>query len=331
MNPPRQPRVVALSGGVGGAKMALGLRHALADDELAVVVNTGDDFEHLGLHISPDIDTTLYTLAELENPATGWGRRNETWTFMRTLEELGGETWFRLGDSDLALHVERTRRLRAGESLTAVTAAVARRYGIAAQILPMTDHAVRTQVMTDAGELAFQEYFVHRQCQPRVSALRFAGHETARPSAEVRAALTTPALEAIVICPSNPYLSIDPLLSVPGMHELLRAAAAPVIAIAPLVGGQAVKGPTAKIMAELGIPVSSLEVARHYAGLIDGFVLDERDRPLADELAAQLQRPILVVDTLMKTLVDKQRLARATLDFAANLPKRRGSDAEDRA
>ncbi len=311
--------VVAISGGVGGAKMALGLLHALPQNTLSVVVNTGDDFEHLGLHISPDLDTTLYTLAGLANPETGWGRRDETWSFLHALEQFGGETWFRLGDADLALHLLRTQRLAAGESLTRITAALARQLGIAAQILPMSDASVRTRVATEAGELEFQDYFVRRRCQPRVSALRFAGAETAQPSAEVRAALQTPQLDAVVICPSNPYLSIDPILAVPGMRELLRDAPAPVVAIAPLVGGAAVKGPTAKIMGELGIPISSLAVAQHYAGLIDGFVLDVRDKAVEPQLGL----PTLVTDTLMQTLDDRLRLARATLDFAATLGKQR--------
>lgn len=312
-------RVVAISGGVGGAKMALGLLHVLPPQGLSVVVNTGDDFEHLGLHISPDLDTTLYTLAGLANPQTGWGRRNETWSFLHALEQFGGETWFRLGDGDLALHLQRTRWLSGGERLTRITADLAQQLGVAAQILPMSDDPVRTCVVTDEGELEFQEYFVRRQCRPRVSAMRFAGAEKAQPTAEVRAALRATWLDAIVICPSNPYLSIDPILAVPGMRDLLREAPAPVIAIAPLVGGAAVKGPTAKIMAELGVPVSSLAVAQHYTGLIDGFVLDVRDRAIE----AQLELPTLVIDTLMKTLDDRLRLARATLDFAATLGKAR--------
>ncbi len=319
-------RVVAISGGVGGAKMALGLLHALPPQALHVIVNTGDDFEHLGLRISPDLDTTLYTLAGLANPQTGWGRRDETWTFLRSLEQLGGETWFKLGDGDLALHLLRTQRLAAGDSLTRIITDLAQRMGIAAQILPMSDDLVQTRVATDgtdAGELEFQDYFVRLQCQPRVSALRFAGAESARPTAEVRAALTDPQLDAIIICPSNPYLSIDPILAVPGMRELLRDAAAPVIAIAPLIGGSAVKGPTAKIMGELGIPITSLAVAQHYAGLLDGYVLDECDRAQA----AQIGLPTLVTDTLMQSLDDRLRLARETLDFAATLGKQRRTPA----
>ncbi|MBP9714584.1 MAG: 2-phospho-L-lactate transferase [Sterolibacterium sp.] len=320
----RQRRVVALSGGVGGAKMALGLLHVVPPEQLTVIVNTGDDFEHLGLAISPDIDTALYSLAGIANPETGWGRRDETWTFMQAMESLGGETWFRLGDGDLALHVERTRRLKAGASLTTVIAEFARRLGITAQVLPMSDAPVRTRVTTDVGELDFQDYFVRRQCQPRVAALRFAGVEAAAPTAQVCAALTAPDVDAIIICPSNPYLSIDPILALPGMRELLRQTAAPVIAISPLVGGAAVKGPTAKIMNELGISVSPLAVAQHYGGLLDGFVLDVRDAAVEAELAA-IGLPTRVTDTLMKSLADRQRLAQTTLDFARTLSQRKAA------
>lgn len=311
-------RVVALSGGVGGAKMALGLQHVLAPGQLTLIVNTGDDFEHLGLNISPDIDTALYTLGDLANQELGWGRRNETWSFMQAMESLGGETWFRLGDGDLALHVERTRRLHAGQTLTQITQDIATRFGIHTRVLPMSDAPLRTRVTSDIGELDFQDYFVRHQCQPRVAALRFAGAEAAAPTAEVCAALTAPDVAAIIICPSNPYLSIDPILALPGLRELLRQAAAPVIAISPLVGGTAVKGPTAKIMQELGITVSALAVARHYGELLDGFVLDVRDAALADELRT-LDLPLLITDTLMKTLADRQRLAQETLAFAATL------------
>ncbi len=319
---PQPRRVVALSGGVGGAKMAVGLLHVVPPEQLTVIVNTGDDFEHLGLSISPDIDTALYSLAGIANPETGWGRRDETWTFMQAMESLGGATWFKLGDGDLALHVERTRQLQSGASLTSVIAEFARRLGIAAQVLPMTDAPVRTRVTTEIGELDFQDYFVRRQCQPRVAALRFAGATAAAPTAQVCAALTDPAVDAIIICPSNPYLSIDPILALPGMRELLRQSAAPVIAISPLVGGAAVKGPTAKIMHELGISVSPLAVAQHYGDLLDGFVLDERDAAVESELAT-LGLPTYVTDTLMKTLADRQRLARVTLDYAQTLKQRK--------
>jgi LPPG:FO 2-phospho-L-lactate transferase len=312
------PRVVALSGGVGGAKLSLGLYRLLPPDSLAVIVNTGDDFEHLGLTICPDLDTTLYTLAGLANPELGWGRRDETWTFMKTLESLGGESWFRLGDGDLALHVERTRRLKAGETLSAVIAAVAARLGIQATILPMSDDPVRTRVATDAGELAFQDYFVRLRCAPQVRALRFAGAAAAAVAPGALAALAAPQLEAIILCPSNPYLSVDPILAVPGMRAALRSSGAPVIAVTPLVGGEAIKGPTAKIMRELGLAPSPLTIAHHYAGLIDGFVLDARDSALAPQFAL----PVHVTDTVMVALTDRERLAREALSFAARLGRR---------
>lgn len=307
--------VVALSGGVGGAKLSLGLLGVLPPQALSIIVNTGDDFEHLGLHISPDIDTTLYTLAGLVNPETGWGQRDETWLFMEEQARSGGETWFKLGDRDRQVHAERTLRLQRGETLSGITRDFARRFGIAAQIIPMSDDAVRTRVLTNEGELGFQEYFVRRQCRPSVSGLFFEGAATARPSADAVAALSARNLAAIIICPSNPWLSIDPLRALPGMRELLRASGAPVVAVSPLVGGKAVKGPTAKIMDELGLPVTPAAVARHYAGWIDGFVLDIRDEGCAE----QIDIPTLSVDTLMQSLSDRQRLAAETLKFAASL------------
>ncbi|MCC7198446.1 MAG: 2-phospho-L-lactate transferase [Gammaproteobacteria bacterium] len=313
--------IVALTGGVGGAKLALGLQRVLAPDALVLVVNTGDDFVHLGLHVSPDIDTVVYTLTGLVNVETGWGRADETWTFMQALAGLGGETWFRLGDGDLAMHVERTRRLAAGESLSAVTAHLARRLGLGVKILPMSDDPVRTRIVTADGELDFQNYFVERRCVPVVTALGYAGADTARPAPGVLEALRAPGLEAVVICPSNPWLSIDPILAVPALRVALHDCAAPVIAVSPLVGGQAVKGPTAKIMAELGMPVYAAAVARHYEGLLDGFVLDERD---AGD-AAQIGVPVCIADTLMRDLADRERLARTTLEFAGTLAGGRGA------
>jgi LPPG:FO 2-phospho-L-lactate transferase len=307
--------VVALSGGIGGAKLALGLYRVLPADTLTVVVNTGDDFEHLGLTVCADIDTTLYTLSGLANTELGWGRREETWTFMQVLESLGGESWFRLGDGDLALHVERTRRLKSGEPLSEIVADIAQRLGITAQVVPMSDAPVRTRVATAAGELAFQDYFVRRRCEPRVTAIRFEGDAAARPCTRALTALASDALESIVICPSNPYLSVDPILAVPGYREALQQARVPVIAVTPLVGGAAIKGPTAKIMAELGVPQSALAVAHHYQGLIDGFVLDERDAALA----AQFDLPVHIADTLMQSLPDRERVAREVLAFAAAL------------
>jgi LPPG:FO 2-phospho-L-lactate transferase len=313
--------VVALCGGIGGAKLALGLYRVLPPEHLTLIVNTGDDFDHLGLRICPDLDTTLYTLADLANPEAGWGRRDETWTFMKTLADLGGETWFRLGDADLALHVERTRRLQAGEPLSRIAADVAQRFRIHAAIVPMSDEAVRTRVHTREGVLAFQEYFVRRRCEPAVTALEYAGAAAARIAPQALAALKAADVAAIILCPSNPYLSVDPILALPGMRAALKAAPAPVIAVTPLVAGKAIKGPTAKIMAELEVPLSSAAIARHYADFIDGFVLDRADATLVPAFSCSL----LVADTLMVTLADRERLAREVLQFAATLRR----EAED--
>lgn len=304
--------VVALSGGVGGAKLALGLSRVLPAEELLIVANTGDDFEHLGLTICPDIDTLTYTLAGLDNPATGWGRRDETWSFMETIATLGGEDWFRLGDRDLALHVERTRRLRAGESLSQVTADVCRRLGIGPRVLPMSDDRVRTRVRSDSGWIDFQDYFVRQQCRPVVRELAFAGAADARPQPEALAALAGGNVRAVVICPSNPFISIEPILAVPGLRAALANCGAPVVAVSPIIGGRAVKGPTAKMMQELGLEVSSATVAKRYGGLLDGYVVDADD---ASGIEAQLH----VAPTLMTTLEDREALARAVLGFADRL------------
>lgn len=315
-----EPRVVALSGGVGGAKLSLGLYRVLPAQSLTVIVNTGDDFDHLGLRVCPDLDTTLYTLADLANVELGWGRRDESWAFMEALATLGGETWFRLGDKDLALHVERTRRLKAGETLSAFVADITQRLGIRAAIVPMTDDLVRTRVSTkEEGELDFQDYFVRRRCEPQVTALTFEGATRAQLAPLAQAALAHPQLEAILLCPSNPYLSVDPILAVPGMRDALRHAAAPVIAVTPIVAGRAVKGPTAKIMADLAVPLSAVAVARHYEGLIDGFVLDQVDAALTPQFSCAVQ----TADTVMRTRADRERLARESLAFARSLqPKK---------
>ncbi|HZT02576.1 MAG TPA: 2-phospho-L-lactate transferase [Steroidobacteraceae bacterium] len=307
--------VLALTGGVGGAKLCLGLQRVLPAGALRIIVNTGDDFEHLGLTISPDVDTTLYTLAGLANTELGWGRRDETWSFMRVLESLGGPAWFRLGDADLALHVERTRRLAAGETLTDIVAEVARRFGVPSRVLPMSDDPVRTMVGTAAGELAFQEYFVRERCAPAVTQLRYAGADCARIASAAADSLADPRLTAIIIAPSNPYLSIDPALAIPGLRSALRARRAPAIAVTPLIGDAAVKGPTAKIMRELGLTPSALTVCEHYRDLIDGFVLDERDAALAGRLSL----PSKLCDTLMHSLEDRERVARCALALAQEL------------
>lgn len=313
-------RYVTLSGGVGGAKLALGMTHAVDPEDLLVVANTGDDFEHLGLTVCPDLDTLMYTLAGLANPETGWGRAGETGTFMRALAALGGETWFFLGDGDLATHVERTRRLRAGESLAAITADFCKRLGIAASVVPMSDDPVRTMVQTPAGELAFQHYFVREQCRPAVTGFRFDGAERARPHPELLTALAGEALEAVLIAPSNPYISIDPILAVPGVRQAVAACRAPVVAVSPIVGGRAIKGPTAKMMAELGLPATVLSVAEHYHGLIDGLVLDREDgETAARQVRDRLGLRTLVTDAVMTTLEDRVRLAREAIRFAAEI------------
>lgn len=305
---------VALSGGVGGAKLALGLSRLLGP-ALSVVVNTGDDFDHLGLRICPDIDSVLYKLAGLSDEQRGWGRAGETWNFMQALAGLGGESWFQLGDKDLALHVERTRLLRQGETLTEVTAHVARQLGVASHILPMSDDPVSTEIDSSEGRLPFQRYFVEHQCRPVLHGLHYAGARVARLSDAVARALQAPDLRGIIICPSNPYLSIDPILAMPAFLKALQAADVPVVAVSPIIANAAVKGPTAKIMRELGVTPSSLTVAQHYRGLIDGLVIDSSDHAESDAISL----PVLQTPTLMKTAEDSERVARAALEFCARL------------
>lgn len=305
-------RVVALSGGVGGAKLALGLARVLGEDELVVVANTGDDFVHLGLAISPDVDTLLYTLAGLADPVRGWGLRDETWTFMAALERLGGDTWFRLGDADLALHVERTRRLAAGATLTEVTDALRRRLDIGARVLPMSDDPVRTRLRTDAGWLDFQDYFVRRRCEPVIHEIAFEGARVAAAAPAVLEALRDPALRAVVICPSNPLLSIGPMLAIRALRAALIDSPAPVVAVSPVIAGAAVKGPTAKLLRELGHESSAAAVARAYLDFVDVFVADEADAATTVPPGMRLE----TAPTLMASLEDRERLARAVLAAA---------------
>lgn len=313
--------IVALCGGVGGAKLAAGLAAVTQahQGQLTIAINTGDDFDHLGLHISPDLDTVLYTLAGLSDPVRGWGRADESWHFMAALEAFGGEHWFALGDRDLALHVARQQRLINGETLSEVTAAMARRCGVRARLLPMSDDPVRTIVHTDAGALAFQHYFVKHRCEPAVRDITYAGAATARANPALLDALADPGLTAIVICPSNPYLSIDPILALPGIRQALHGACAPIVAVSPIVAGEAVKGPTAKIMNELGIEATPAAIAEHYRGLLDGFVIDELDA----EQAPRISIPLQVAQTVMRTAHDKHALAEVVLKFADSLAKRR--------
>jgi LPPG:FO 2-phospho-L-lactate transferase len=310
-----QEHVLALAGGVGGAKLAAGLA-AVLGERLTVLVNTGDDFEHLGLHISPDLDTVMYTLAGLSNPETGWGLAGESWTFMEQLARLGGPAWFRLGDRDLATHAMRTARLAQGETLTAVTADLCRALGVRPKVLPMTDDRVRTTIHSNGEALPFQDYFVRLQCAVPVSKLSFDGAAQAH---------FNPALDqlrgrlsAIVICPSNPYLSIDPILALPGLRDWLKLAGAPVVAVSPIVAGAAIKGPAAKIMGELGLQPSAAAVARHYEGLIDSFVVDELDAN-GMETISTLGIAVRSMQTIMRTQGDRVTLARGCLAFAETL------------
>ena len=304
---------LAITGGVGGAKLALGLAHILPADKVAFAVNTGDDFEHLGFAISPDIDTLTYTLSDLANKELGWGRQDETWAFMDALESLGGETWFRLGDKDLALHAYRTAELKAGRSLTEVTAAICRKLGIQHTVLPMSDDPVRTTVLTAEGPLAFQHYFVRDRCAPAVSGFEFRGVEDACLNPDIEDLL--PNLKGVIICPSNPFVSVDPLLSIGNTRAQLAELDAPVVAVSPIVGGTAIKGPTAKMMAELSIPSTAAAVAAHYDGLINGFVLDDQDA----DLVGSLKVPSTATQSVMLTLDDRISLAQATLEFLNEL------------
>lgn len=311
--------IIALSGGVGGAKLALGLSRVMPPEDLVVVVNTGDDFEHLGLSISPDIDTVTYTLAGLANRELGWGRHDETWSFMETMEQLGGDTWFRLGDRDITLHVERTRRLRNGETLSAVTADLCQRLGIRSRVVPMSDDPVRTRLRTPEGWLDFQEYFVLRRCEPIVHELLFQGAGAARAHPEFLAALSHPDLEAIVICPSNPFISVEPILAIPGVRQAMIDSPVPIIAVSPIIAGQAVKGPTAKMMTELGMDPSAGTVAHRYNDLLDGYVIDHADMSEVVSIDAR----VTLAQTLMRTMEDREALARTVIDAAAVLRRRK--------
>jgi LPPG:FO 2-phospho-L-lactate transferase len=302
--------IVAFAGGVGGAKLADGLTRCLPPENLTIIVNTGDDFEHWGLKICPDLDTVCYTLAGLANPETGWGRINETFNALENITRVGGQAWFRIGDRDLATHVERTRRLREGMPLSAITQDFCRAWGIRHTVLPVTNDAVPTMVDTvEQGELAFQEYFVHQHCEPQVKGFRFDGAEAAQPAPGVLDAIRK--ADAIVFCPSNPWVSIDPILAVLGPTALQEKQ---VIAVSPIIGGQAIKGPAAKMFAELGVEPSALAVAKHYGSLLSGFVIDTVDAALTDEIQQMGIRP-LVVNTIMKTGEERQQLAQDVLNF----------------
>jgi len=299
-------KIVALAGGVGGAKLAHGLAQILKPEELTIIVNTGDDFEHYGLTICPDLDTVCYTLAGLANPETGWGRVNESWNVFENFSKLGGPDWFRLGDQDLGTHLERTRRLKGGDSLSQITKDFCKSWGIQHTVLPMSDQPVRTIVDTDEGELAFQEYFVHRRCEPRVKGFRFEGAKSAEAVLGAKEALES--ADAVVICPSNPWVSIDPILRIfPKIEK-------PVFAVSPIIGGETVKGPAAKMYRELGIEPSAFAVANHYRGLATGFILDTIDAQLIESVRG-LNMQVLVTNTLMKGHEYRRQLASDVLNF----------------
>ena len=310
--------ILALAGGVGGAKLARGLAGVLDPGRLTVAVNTGDDFEHMGLPISPDLDTVMYTLAGRANPDTGWGVAGETWSFMEAVEDLGGDTWFRLGDRDLATHVLRRRMLDRGKTLSEATDALAGALGIRHRIVPMSDRPVRTVVETDEGTLPFQDYFVRRRCEPRALTFRFENIDSVEPSPGLAAALANPELDAVVVCPSNPYVSVAPILGIPAVAGFIEARKVPVVAVSPIVGGRAIKGPAAKMMAELGAETSALGIATHYGALIDGLVIDEVDAALAPDIEAS-GMAAHVARTVMRNEGDSRELARETLAFAAGL------------
>ncbi|MFL3655112.1 MAG: 2-phospho-L-lactate transferase [Halioglobus sp.] len=311
-----QESVLALSGGVGGAKLALGLADVLPQGQLHVMANTGDDFRHLGLHISPDIDTLLYTLSGKANEVLGWGLAGETWSVMDALERLRGDTWFRLGDNDLATHLWRTAQIEEGASLLQITDTLARQLGIHSHIHPMCEERVSTIVHSEGRNLPFQHYFVREQCKPAVTGFSFEGIAQASPNPNVMALLADEAFSAIVVCPSNPFVSVDPILQIPQMWTTLRDSAAPLVLVSPIVGGIALKGPAAKMMSELGVPVTALGVAQHYCDLypdlLDYFVIDESDATLAPEIAS-LGVEVAIAPTIMNNLGDKQRLAQCVL------------------
>jgi LPPG:FO 2-phospho-L-lactate transferase len=309
--------IVALAGGVGGARLAVGLAAVLPPERLTVVVNTGDDFEHVGLAICPDLDTVMYTLARLNNPELGWGRADETWSFMETLQALGGETWFRLGDRDLAVHVMRTAALARGERLSDITRTLTQRLGIAHAVVPMSDDPVRTVVVTHEGELPFQDYFVRRRCEPAVSGFRFEGASSAGAPDALRSIMGS-RVDAVVVCPSNPFVSIAPMLGVAEIRDWLARRTFPVIAVSPIVGGEAVKGPAAKMMRELGVDASASGVARYYGSLVDAWVIDQRDAEAEPEIAA-LGKRVRVTDTLMTATAKSAALATAVLELASEV------------
>ncbi len=311
----QQRNVVALAGGVGGAKLALGLAKTLSPDRLTIIGNVADDFVHYGLHISPDLDTVMYTLAGIANPLTGWGLDGDTWRMFDMLARYGEDVWFRLGDKDLATHVLRSYWLSQNVPLTTITARLSKQLGVGPRLLPVTDEAVATMVDTrEHGVLGFQEYFVRHRWQPTVTRVWFEGVETAHMTDQVAAALAS--ADLIVMCPSNPVLSIAPILAVPGVRELICQRRGICVAVSPFIGGNAVKGPAAKLLPELGLDISAAGVAHYYAGLLNGLVVDEADRA---QTARGVDVPVLVTRTLMQSEDDKRRLAEEVIAWGWSL------------
>lgn len=310
-------KITALSGGIGGAKLAVGLQEVLPPGDLTVIVNTADDFEHWGLTVCPDLDTVMYTLAGVHDEKNGWGRADESYTVMDSMGKIGAEEWFTLGDRDMATHLRRTEWLRQNISLTEVTERLRRSFGVPSTILPMSDNSVQTLVHTDEGDLPFQHYFVRCRCEPMVIDLTYVGADKAHPSDAVLDAIAD--ADAIVLCPSNPYLSIDPILSVRGLKQAVRKANKPKIAVSGIVGGEAIKGPAAKMMMEMGKDVNPLTVIQHYGDLINGFVLDERDKNQRSSVEKSGTVELMVTNTVMDSMEIKRELASNILEFAKTI------------
>jgi LPPG:FO 2-phospho-L-lactate transferase len=307
-------KVLALTGGVGGAKLALGLSRVLPPDRLVVCVNTGDDECFHGLHVSPDLDTVMYTLAGLSNPQTGWGLEGDTFQALGMLRQYGADAWFNLGDKDLATHVRRTQLLRQGATLSQVTAKLCQDLGVDQQVVPMSDDPVRTVLRCETGDLAMQEYFVKNRAEPRVEGVIYEGSQSAAPSPGFNSALED--ADLIVFCPSNPYLSLGPILAIPGVQEQLENTSAVRVAVSPLVGRGAVRGPAAKIMAELGHEVSSVGIAGQYRQFCDLFLIDDQDAGLAPRIE-ELAIKAVAAPIIMETDADKVALAETILRVVA--------------
>ena len=304
--------IVVLAGGVGAAKLLLGLSHVMPPEQITIIGNTGDDTELFGLRICPDLDTIVYTLSGRVNPETGWGIRKDTFECLQALGGFGGETWFRLGDRDLATHLWRTHLLRQGLSLTEVTDRICKATGVRSRLLPMTNSYTPTRILTDLGDLHLQEYLVREQCRPKVREVRYFNVEQAQLAPGIEECIL--AADAVILAPSNPFISIGPILAIPGMKQVLSRTAAPVLAVTPIVGGRALKGPAATMLLELGYSASALGVARVYQGLVDVFVVDNKDMVLRGEIEV-LGMKVNAADTVMSTFEDKTRLARHLLEL----------------